>query len=167
MDRTDASRSVSRRRGGAFALAGALLVASLCGSSWAATPDQPRVGPPPANPQSELTVDALSVVRVRSKAVADARSNRTLGPAREGSGVVLDAQGLVLTIGYLILEAETVELSTVDGRSFPATVVGYDSATGDQYLVLWPPGRETVRRSTSPTSVGDPEDVHDLLDRTR
>jgi S1-C subfamily serine protease len=130
MDRTDASRSVSRRRGEAFALAGALLVASLCGSSWAAAPDQPRVGPPPANPQSELTVDALSVVRVRSKAVADARSNRTLGPAREGSGVVLDAQGLVLTIGYLILEAETVELSTVDGRSFPATVVGYDSATG-------------------------------------
>ena len=130
MDRTDASRSVSRRRGGAFALAGALLIASLFGSSWAAAPDQPRVGPPPANPQSELTVDALSVVRVRSKAVADARSNRTLGPAREGSGVVLDAQGLVLTIGYLILEAETVELSTVDGRSFPATVVGYDGATG-------------------------------------
>jgi S1-C subfamily serine protease len=44
--------------------------------------------------------------------------------------VVIDADGLVLTIGYLILEAETVELSTADGTAFPATVVGYDSATG-------------------------------------
>ena len=47
------------------------------------------------------------------------------------------------------------------------TILRYDSATGDQYLVLWPPGRETVRRSTSPTSVGDPEDVHEVLVRTR
>ena len=47
------------------------------------------------------------------------------------------------------------------------TFLRYDSATGDQYLVLWPPGRETVRRSTSPTSVGDPEDVHEVLVRTR
>jgi S1-C subfamily serine protease len=44
--------------------------------------------------------------------------------------VVLDAQGLVLTIGYLILEAETIELLTADGTSFPASMVGYDSVTG-------------------------------------
>jgi hypothetical protein len=43
------------------------------------------------------------------------------------------------------------------------TLLRYDSATGDQHLVLWPPGRETVRRSTSATSVGDPEDVHAVL----
>ena len=49
---------------------------------------------------------------------------------REGTGVVIDNNGLVLTIGYLILEAETIELSTANGRSFPATVVGYDAATG-------------------------------------
>jgi S1-C subfamily serine protease len=84
---------------------------------------------PPAGPR-QLTVDDLSVVRLRSKAVPDARSRSTLGPQREGSGVVIDSQGLVLTIGYLILEAESVELSTTDGRSFPATVVGYDSVTG-------------------------------------
>jgi len=89
--------------------------------------------PPPAvqaRPQPDLTVDALSVVRVRSKVVANARSGRTLGPQREGTGVVIDSEGLVLTIGYLIVEAESVELSTADGRSFPATVVGYDNATG-------------------------------------
>ena len=36
----------------------------------------------------------------------------------------------MLTIGYLIVEAETVDLMTTDGRSYPATVVGYDNATG-------------------------------------
>jgi S1-C subfamily serine protease len=93
-------------------------------------PDPARPGPPTPRPGGERTVDVLSVVKLRSKAVAGARSSVTLGPQREGTGVVLDAQGLVLTIGYLILEAETVELSTADGTSFPATVVGYDSATG-------------------------------------
>jgi len=67
---------------------------------------------------------------VKSKAVANARTSRSLGPQREGTGVVIDSDGLVLTIGYLIVEAETVELSTTDGRSFPATIVGYDNATG-------------------------------------
>jgi S1-C subfamily serine protease len=77
-----------------------------------------------------VTVDALSVVKVNARAVPDARSISTLGPRREGTGVVLDDKGLVLTIGYLILEAETVELSTADGRAYPATVVGYDHVTG-------------------------------------
>jgi S1-C subfamily serine protease len=77
-----------------------------------------------------MTVDVLSVVRLRTRAVADARSAATLGTEREGTGVVIDEKGLVLTIGYLILEAETVELSTADGRRFPATVVGYDAVTG-------------------------------------
>jgi len=86
--------------------------------------------PPAARPQPDVTVDALSVVKVKSRAVANARSGRTLGPQREGTGVVIDSEGLVLTIGYLIVEADTVELSTADGRSFPATVVGYDNATG-------------------------------------
>ena len=86
--------------------------------------------PPAGDAQQQLTVEALSVVRVRSKAVPNARSLRTLGPEREGSGVVIDSKGLVLTIGYLIVEAEAVDLVTTDGRSYPATVVGYDSVTG-------------------------------------
>jgi S1-C subfamily serine protease len=69
-------------------------------------------------------------VKLRSTAAASARSSATLGPRREGTGVVIAADGLVLTIGYLILEAERVELSTADGTSIPATVVAYDAATG-------------------------------------
>ena len=41
--------------------------------------------------------------------------------------------------------------------------VRYDSSSGDQFVVDWPPGREFVRRGTSATSVGEPEPVHDLL----
>ena len=92
--------------------------------------DNPPAVPPAAGQGQDLTVDALSVVKIRSKAVANARSNRSLGAQRQGTGVVIDSEGLVLTIGYLITEAETVELSTADGRSFPATVVGYDNNTG-------------------------------------
>src|SRR5215212_496065 len=80
--------------------------------------------------QPQLTVDALSVVKIKSQAVRDARSSRSLGNEREGTGVVIDSNGLVLTIGYLVTEAEKVELSTADGKVFPATVVGYDNATG-------------------------------------
>lgn len=80
--------------------------------------------------ERELTVDQFSVVKITVKAVPDARSLRSLGPQREGTGVVIDSSGLVLTIGYLVTEADTVELATADGRKFPANVVGYDNATG-------------------------------------
>ena len=80
--------------------------------------------------EREMTVDQFSVVKISVKAVPDARSARTLGPQREGTGVVIDSSGLVLTIGYLITEADTVELATADGRKFPATVVGFDNVTG-------------------------------------
>jgi S1-C subfamily serine protease len=112
------------------AVALALLATCLSVAVALAVPDPSTPAPPAARPQTEQTVDALSVVKLRSRAVSDARSNRTLGRVREGTGVVIDADGLVLTIGYLILEAETVELLTANGTSYPASVVGYDSATG-------------------------------------
>jgi len=71
-----------------------------------------------------------AVVGVSAKAVEDARSSATLGAQRQGSGVLIGADGLVLTIGYLILEAEDVEIATDDGRVWPARVVGFDLATG-------------------------------------
>lgn len=80
--------------------------------------------------ERELTVDQFSVVKLTVKVVPDARSARSLGPQREGTGVVIDSSGLVLTIGYLVTEADTVELATADGRKFPANVIGYDNVTG-------------------------------------
>ena len=71
-----------------------------------------------------------AVVGIRATAVDGARSASTLGQEREGSGVVITADGLVLTIGYLVLEAEAVEIRPDDGRQIPARVVAYDVATG-------------------------------------
>ena len=83
---------------------------------------------PPA--REPLTVDAFSVVKVKVKAVADARSRSTLGGEREGTGIVIDSSGLILTIGYLVQEAESVEISAADGRAVPASVIAYDFASG-------------------------------------
>ncbi len=46
------------------------------------------------------------------------------------------------------------------------TFIRYDNATGDQHVVMWPPGREFIRRATSPTSVGEPEPVSDIIKAT-
>ena len=43
------------------------------------------------------------------------------------------------------------------------TFIRYDDATGDQYVALWPPAREFVRRGTTATSVAEPEARHDIL----
>jgi serine protease Do len=70
-----------------------------------------------------------SVVKVEARAPSDALSASTLGRSREGSGVILEPQ-LVLTIGYLLLEADTVEVITSSGKKIPGSVAGYDHATG-------------------------------------
>ena len=44
-----------------------------------------------------------------------------------------------------------------------ATFISYDTATGNQHVAMWPPGREFIRRATSPTSVGDPEPQSDII----
>ena len=127
----------------------ALLAACLGMTPAVAAPPPVRPAPPAGRSHQAVTVDAFSVVHLRTRAVADARSAPTLGTEREGTGVVIDASGLVLTIGYLILEAETVELSTADGSTFPATVVGYDAATGFGLV------RAVGRLPIKPIQVGD------------
>lgn len=71
-----------------------------------------------------------AVVGLQALAVDGARSSSTLGRQRQGSGVVIGRDNLVLTIGYLVLEADQVLLLTEDDRSIPAQVLGYDVATG-------------------------------------
>jgi len=71
-----------------------------------------------------------AVVGVEVVALDDARSIATLGRERQGSGVLIGADGLVLTIGYLILEADQVGLVYGEGRHVPARVVAYDLASG-------------------------------------
>ena len=71
-----------------------------------------------------------SVVAVRANIPDDAFTASTLGMLREGSGVVIRESGLVLTIGYLITEAEEVWLTTKDERVVAAHPLAYDQVTG-------------------------------------
>src|SRR5690349_18524214 len=110
-----------------------LLVASLC---MATAQAQNRTLPRTAKP-AELAsegVDAsrlfAAIVKVSTHAIPDARSSRTLGSEREGTGVVIGDNGLILTIGYLIVEADDVSVVDSKGRTLSARVVGYDHATG-------------------------------------
>ena len=97
-----------------------------------ACPAAPAAAAPSAlEAQSSALERAVqAVVGVQVLALADARSNATLGRLRQGSGVVIGPDGLVLTIGYLVLEAEHVQLLLDDDRTMPARVLGYDVATG-------------------------------------
>lgn len=71
-----------------------------------------------------------AIVKVSTRSVPNARSSESLGAEREGTGVVIGDGGLVLTIGYLIVEADDVKVTDSKGRAFPAHVVGYDYASG-------------------------------------
>jgi S1-C subfamily serine protease len=71
-----------------------------------------------------------SIVAVHASIPEDAFTAGALGTRREGSGVVIRGNGLVLTIGYLITEAEEVWLTTNDGRVVPAHALAYDQETG-------------------------------------
>ena len=100
--------------------------------AMAANPRAPapsETGDPQGRSAALLRANA-AVVGLQVMALDDARSAATLGRARSGSGVVIGADGLVLTIGYLVLEADQVLLVLDGGRTIPARVVGYDVATG-------------------------------------
>src|SRR5436309_13837205 len=93
-------------------------------------------------PARATTLDDLvaAVVRVKTFINPDGTSVANLGREREGSGIVIDESGLVLTIGYLMVEAHAAEIVTSSGRTLAATVVGYDHETGFGLLrTLEPP----------------------------
>lgn len=80
-----------------------------------------------AQPKPEETLNA--VVGVSAKIQPNARSAETLGMQRGGTGAVV-REGYVLTIGYLVVEAETIQVTGADGRTLPATLAAYDHASG-------------------------------------
>lgn len=79
---------------------------------------------------AEVIEKALTgLVKIKSIASPKARSNATLGSEREGSGILLTPR-LVLTIGYLVIEADEVEVVDHKGRKLPGKVAGFDQETG-------------------------------------
>jgi S1-C subfamily serine protease len=86
----------------------------------------------PGSPAAAQTVDELvsAVVQIKTFINPDGRTVENLGRQREGTGIVIDNDGLVLTIGYLMVEAHAAEVITNAGRTLSANVVGYDHETG-------------------------------------
>jgi len=90
--------------------------------------------PRPASAQEAQAPDVAamiqSVVGVRAIIPSNARSAESLGTERQGSGIVIDSGGLIVTTGYLVMEASSVEVRTADGKVYPADIIAYDQASG-------------------------------------
>ena len=120
-----------------------LLVAVLIGLSIPAYAEQ--------DPKEMLK----AVVKIRATIPDYARSASTLGTEREGSGVVIDSKGHILTIGYLITESETIEVTGSEGKPTSATSVGYDHKTGFGLL------RADKPLQVSPMELGQSSEVEE------
>jgi serine protease Do len=97
-----------------------------------ATPPATAPATPPGGSMSAATLEELAeaVVGITAEIPADARTAGILGTHREGSGIVIDPDGRIVTIGYLVLEAGEVSVTRYDGRTVAARVLGYDEDSG-------------------------------------
>ncbi len=123
-----------------------LLAMALCNASLALAADSAA-----ASGQDGIDAEKFfgAIVRVHARALPNARSAASLGDEREGTGIVIDRDGLIVTIGYLIIEADEVTIGDDRGRTLPATVVGYDPVSG---LALV---RSVVPLGATPLPLGD------------
>lgn len=119
-------QALGRRRLTALGLAAAMMLVGLV--------------PAPSPAQSPAEQRLQSIVKLRILVPPDARTAQSLGRERSGSGVLIDQAGLILTIGYLMVEADSAEATLANGRTLAAQIVGYDHETGFGLLrTLEPP----------------------------
>ena len=133
----------------------AVLAATLAGcavtAAEAASARVQKVQQTPAEREAEDVLAA--VVRIKMTAIPNARSSATLGASREGTGTVIDERGYIVTIGYIVIEADSIEITTRDDRTFSATLVGYDHASGLGLL------RASAPLGIKPMPMGQSSDV--------
>lgn len=125
-------------------------------------PDTPAVDGTPAFARRV----APAMVGLRVSASPDAPSSANLGAERAGSAVIFDPAGYALSVSYLLLDAERIEVTMRDGLSVPARLVGLDLETGVGVIKLswagpWPAAplgdstRVNVGDATGTLGVGD------------
>jgi S1-C subfamily serine protease len=94
-----------------------------------------------------------AVIQVDANIPDTARTAASLGADRRGSGIVIDSSGLVLTIGYLILEPRDVTLTDNSGHTVSAEIIPYDYGTGFGLLrAMQPLGIQPVQIGNSGTA---------------
>ncbi len=111
--------------------------------------------PPPLQPdvrrlRFDLEEALNAVVRLTINIPDDAFTANMLGTERAGNGVVIRDDGLILTIGYLITEADSIWIATNDGRVLEGHALAYDFATG--LGLVMPLGELNI----APLTPGDP-----------
>jgi S1-C subfamily serine protease len=89
-----------------------------------------EIQPKPGDCAFDLDRALSAVLGLRATIPEDAFTAGTLGTERAGSGVLIRKDGLVLTIGYLVTEAETIWLTSAGGGAVPGHVLAYDQETG-------------------------------------
>jgi len=99
--------------------------------------------PSPDEARFDLAAALDSVVLLRAEIPEDAFTAPILGTERAGNGVVIRDDGLILTIGYLITEAESIWLSTNRGTVVQGHALAYDQSTG--FGLVMPLGSLGVR----------------------
>ena len=99
-----------------------------------------------------------SVVKIDSIVPSDARTANSLGTIRGGNGIVIDDKH-ILTIGYIVVEAETITITLPNGGVVPAELAGYDHTTGFGILKTILPSKLT------PLQIGNSDKLNkeDLL----
>lgn len=91
-----------------------------------------RLAPHPRADEVDFDLDGAlgSVVRLTSRVPEEAFSSRTLGTFRQGNAVHIGRDGLLLTIGYLVVDAASISLYVKGGRTVEGELVGYNHETG-------------------------------------
>jgi S1-C subfamily serine protease len=93
------------------------------------TPVTPQTRPGDARTRPDTGALMAAVVRIEAHAPADSAATASLGRNRLGTGVVI-GENVVLTIGYLVLETDKIDIVTPQGRRIPATTAAYDHQSG-------------------------------------
>ncbi len=120
-----------------------------------ASPGDAPLRPPGADGESAMERVLGGIVGIRTTVPENARTAGSLGTERQGTGIVIDESGLVLTIGYLILEATSAEVVLQDGGARPAALVAYDHNTGFGLLRIRGPIQVTPATLGSSTELAE------------
>lgn len=120
----------------------------MCGAATLAADKLPAQSGAPAKSDRQAEDTVAAIVKIKVTALSDARTTPFLGSEREGSGIVIDDRGHVLTIGYVVIEADSIQITGADGKTVPARLVGYDHASGFGLL------RATLPLKVKPVPMG-------------